>query len=159
MVSSALVLQFVGLELGHQADAAAFLVLVEQNAGALFGDGGERELELLAAVAAQRVEDVAGEALRVDAHDGRRRVDVAHDQRDGGLDARGGRGQVVVAGLRVIDDAFKAEDAEVSPARGEVGIGELAYGEERHRAIIRTRCFASLLRCGWWMRGFAARIE
>lgn len=57
------VLEFVGLELGHEADAAAFLVLVEENAGTGIGDGGEGELELLAAVAAQRVEDVAGEAL------------------------------------------------------------------------------------------------
>ena len=35
----ALVLQRVGLQLGHQADAAAFLLFVEQDAGACVGDG------------------------------------------------------------------------------------------------------------------------
>ena len=148
----ALVLEFVGLELGHQADAAAFLVLVEQDAGAGVGDGGEGELELLAAVAAQRVEDVAGEALGVDADDGRRGVDVAHDEGDGGLDAAGGRGEGVVAGLGVGDDAFEAEDAEVSPAGGEVGIGELAYGFEGHGLIIRFDCISSLMRAGGSMQ-------
>ena len=34
----ALILQFVGLELGHQADAAALLLLIEQNACAFGGD-------------------------------------------------------------------------------------------------------------------------
>jgi hypothetical protein len=34
----AMVLQFIGLQLGHQADPAALLLLVEQNAGALLGD-------------------------------------------------------------------------------------------------------------------------
>ena len=83
----ALVLELVGAELGHEADAAAFLLLVEQDAGAFVGDAGEREVELVVAVAAQGVEDVAGEALRVDADDGRRGVDVAEDEGDGGLDA------------------------------------------------------------------------
>ena len=35
----ALVLEFVGAELGHQSDAAAFLLLVEEDAGAGVGDG------------------------------------------------------------------------------------------------------------------------
>ena len=33
-----LVLQLVGLELGHEADAAALLLLIEQDAGAFGGD-------------------------------------------------------------------------------------------------------------------------
>ncbi len=129
---AALVLQLVGLELGHETDSAALLVLVEEDAGAVVGDGGEGELELLAAVAAQRVEDIAGEALRVDANDGRLGVEVAHDEGDGGLDADGGRGERVVAGLGIFDNTFKAEDAEVAPAGGEIGIGHLAEREERH---------------------------
>ena len=59
----ALVLELVGAELGHEADAAAFLLLVEQDAGAFVGDVAEGEVELVVAVAAERVEDVAGEAL------------------------------------------------------------------------------------------------
>ena len=49
----ALVLKFVGAEFCHEADAAAFLLFVEEDAGAGVGDGGEGELKLLAAVAAE----------------------------------------------------------------------------------------------------------
>ena len=133
----ALVLELVGAELGHEADAAALLLLVEEDAGAGVGDGGHGELELLAAVAAEGVEDVAGEALGVDADDGRRGVDVAHDQGYGGFGADGGGGDVVVAGSGVVDDALEAEDAELSPAGGEVGFGYFGNACERHGLIIR----------------------
>ena len=56
------------------------------------------QFELLAAVAAQGVEDVSGEALGVDADDGRRGVDVAHDEGDGGFDAAGGAGMSSLQG-------------------------------------------------------------
>ena len=62
-----LVLQVVGAQLVQQADPAALLGQVEQDAGALALDHRQRGLELLAAVAAQRVEDVAGQALGVHA--------------------------------------------------------------------------------------------
>ena len=69
-MSSALVLQRVGLELVAQADAAALVAAdVDDDARALGGDQLERALELLAAVAAAAAEDVAGEALGVDAHE------------------------------------------------------------------------------------------
>lgn len=131
---AAVVLELVGAELGHEADAAAFLLLVEEDAAAGFGDGGEGELELLAAIAAEGVEDVAGEALGVDADDGRvglpvgaGGVGVAHDESDGafGASERGGDGGV--AGCGVGDDAFEAKDAEMAPAGGEIGVGDLAY--------------------------------
>ena len=48
---------------------AALLGEVEQHAPALALDHRQRRLELLAAVAAQRVEDVAGQALGVHAHE------------------------------------------------------------------------------------------
>ena len=61
-------LQLVRLQLVQQADAAAFLRDVEQRRRCPSPlDPRERHLELLAAVAAQRVEDVAGQALGVDA--------------------------------------------------------------------------------------------
>ena len=50
-------------------------------------------------------------------------MDVAHDEGYGGLGSDGRRGDVVVAGGGVFDDALEAEDAEVAPAGGEVGIG------------------------------------
>ena len=88
------------------------------------------------------MKDVAGEALRVDADDGRLRSglggdDVAHHQGDRRLHPIGGRGNLIIAGFRVGDDALEAEDAEVSPACGEVGIGELAHGSKGHTLIIR----------------------
>ena len=86
-----LVLQLVGADLVGQADAAPFLVQVQQHAAALLGDPLHRRVELRAAVAARRVEDVAGQAARVDAHQHVLAVaDLALDQRDVGLavDAR-----------------------------------------------------------------------
>src|SRR5581483_3405705 len=56
----ALLLQLVRRELVEQPDAAALLADVEEHAAALALDLRERLLELLAAVAAQRVEHVAG---------------------------------------------------------------------------------------------------
>ena len=138
----ALILQFVGLKFGHETDAAAFLIFVEQDSGACIGDCRKGKFELLAAIASERVEDVASEALRVDAYDrwlrsGPGGNDVAHDERDGRLDSAGWRGDCVVAGLRTRDDTFEAEDAELSPACGEVCVGELANGFEGHGPIIR----------------------
>jgi hypothetical protein len=40
----------------------------------------------------------------------------------------------------------------MSPARGEVGIGELANGEERHKSIIRSSM-------RWDGKGFTQTIE
>jgi hypothetical protein len=138
------VLELVGAEFGHEADAAAFLLLVEQDTGALVGYAGEREVELVVAVAAQGVEDVSGEALRMDADDGRSGVNVSEDKRDGGLDAllrrgvvKGGRPRVSGIGDR--QDAFEAEDAEVCPAGREVGFGHFADTVKRHNSIIDSR--------------------
>ena len=79
----ALLLELVGAQLVEQADAAALLGEVEQHALALALDHRQRRLELLAAVAAQRVEDVAGEALGVDADEHVLGAgDVALDHRD-----------------------------------------------------------------------------
>ena len=54
-----------------EADAAALLAQVEQDPAALGRDPLERRVELAAAVAAGGREDVAGQALRVDAHEHR----------------------------------------------------------------------------------------
>ena len=76
-------LELVGLELVQEPDSATFLGHVQEDAGALRLDARQRELELLAAVAAERVEDVAGQALRVHADEHvLGALDVALDQRD-----------------------------------------------------------------------------
>src|SRR5262249_58838564 len=53
----------------EQPDATAFLVEVDHDAAPLGGDHPHRALQLPAAVAASRAEDVAGETLRVHAHE------------------------------------------------------------------------------------------
>src|SRR5581483_2552219 len=127
-----LVLQLVRAQLGHEANAAALLLLVEQNARAFFGNARERKVKLVVAIAAQRVEDIAGGALRVNADDRRLRMNVTHDQGDRALNW-------LAVGLARLREAFETEDAEVSPARGEVGIGDLGYADERHSKIIDSQ--------------------
>src|ERR671937_806024 len=62
-------LQLVRAQLVQQSDPAALLRHVQKNTTLLGRDLRQRLLELLAAVAAQRVEHVAGEALGMDAHE------------------------------------------------------------------------------------------
>ena len=147
----ALVLQVVGLELVQQADAAALLGQVEQHAGALALDHRQRRLELLAAVAAQRVEDVAGQALRVDAHEdvGRAR-DVALDQRHVvlGVDQRAvaDGGELAEAGRQPRLHHALDEPVVLAPVGDQVGDRDhlqpvaravaLEVGDARHRAVV-----------------------
>jgi len=63
-----LVLQFIGLQFGHQSDPAPFLLFVNQHTAPGLGDHGKGHFKLLPAVATQRAEDVSGKALRVHAH-------------------------------------------------------------------------------------------
>ena len=114
----ALLLELVGAQLVEQADAAPLLGEVDEHAAALALDHRQRRLELLAAVAAQRVEDVAGQALRVHAHEhvvGAR--DVALDERD-----------VVL----VVDQRAVADDLEVAEGGGQ--------RRRRRRARRACRC-------------------
>src|SRR5579864_7495963 len=122
------ILQFVGLQLRHQADAAPFLLLVNQHAGALFGDHRKRHLELLPAIAAQRREDVAGEALGMNADQRRGREHVSHHQGDGLL---------FRAITAISEGGFEAIDPEPSPAGRKISRGELSNGARRgHTNII-----------------------
>ena len=115
------VLQRVGLEFGHEADPATFLLFVDENAGALLGNHGKRHLELLAAVAAQRAENVTREALRVNADERRSGLYVSHDQSHSLL------------GLGVWPGAQgKAMDQKITPACGKVRGGDLFHPGRRH---------------------------
>src|SRR5688572_11604186 len=78
----AFVLQLVRLELVEQADASPFLVEIDHDAAPLRLDHLHRRVELPAAVAAEGVEDVAREALRVHPHQHALTIgQVAVDQR------------------------------------------------------------------------------
>jgi hypothetical protein len=135
----ALILELVSAKFGHEADASAFLVLVEEDAGAGLGDEAEGEVKLVVAVAAEGVKDVSGEALGVDADErgdafsgGGGGVEVADGEGDGGVDA-------LKAGGRWGSDGFKAEDTEVTPAGGEVGVGYFADVVVLHGISIDSR--------------------
>ena len=105
-------LQLVGPELVQEADSAPFLAHVEDDAAALLLDPRERALQLLAAVAQVRVEDVAREALGVHAdEDVLRLLDVTLHERDvllvgEHLAVRDGTELAVVRGQAHRDDAL-----------------------------------------------------
>ena len=63
-------------------------------------------------------------------------MDIAQHQRHGGLHSFLRRGIVGGRRLSVLQDAFKAEDAEVGPPCGEVGVGHFADTVESHNSII-----------------------
>ena len=67
-----LILEGIGFELLDQADPPALLGKVDQGADPFAADHLQRHAELVAAVAAERVEQVAGEARRVHPHERRR---------------------------------------------------------------------------------------
>ena len=70
------------------------LLFVDQDAGAFVDDALHRQFELLTAVAAERAEDIAGEALRMNADDRGRDVDIAEHEGDGSP-GRQGSGSVM----------------------------------------------------------------
>src|ERR1700754_5180098 len=78
------------------------------------------------------MKDVSGKALGMDPNDGRGRVDVSHDESDDAFNPARRGWKVAIARLGIIDDAFEAEDTELSPASGEVGVGYFVDSRERH---------------------------
>src|SRR5438445_12588293 len=92
-----------------EADAASLLPQIEEDTAALLRDPRHRRVQLLATVAAQRSERVAGQTLGVDAHEHGLAVgDVAHRQCD-------------VVGLGVPEARLVAVYGEVAVARRELG--------------------------------------
>jgi hypothetical protein len=63
----AVILQLISAQLVHQADTAAFLVFVDDQASPLSRNRMQRDLELRPAIAPQTMKDVSGQALRMDA--------------------------------------------------------------------------------------------
>jgi hypothetical protein len=108
----AAILQLIGAELVHQTNAAAFLMLINQNSAALFADGVQRQLELGAAVAAQAVKDVACQTLGMNANKRRRSGDIAEPEDDGLFHAG-------------IVSPFKTENPETSETTREIGFRRL----------------------------------
>jgi len=111
----AAILKLVGAELIEQTDATAFLVLVNQQSPALFGDQIQRQLELGSAITAEAMKHVAGEAFRVDANQGRLVTagQVAHAEHDAFLD---------IAAVY----AFEAEDPKMTETAGKIGFRHLS---------------------------------
>ena len=67
----ALILQLICAQLVHQADAPAFLMLVDNQASAFGRDCAQRDFQLRAAVAAKAMKDVACQTLRMNPQKGR----------------------------------------------------------------------------------------
>lgn len=123
------ILQLVGAELRHEADPAAFLHFIKEDPCAGLRDQGESHFELLAAIAAKRAEHVASEALGVNAYERWRSVDVAQNERDSFFLA------AILCAVLGRKLAFKAHDAEVAPARGEIGFSVLVDdGSRTHQS-------------------------
>ena len=98
---------------GLDAEAAASVVEVKEDAAILLGDGGEGARNQLGAIAGDRAEDVAGEAMGMDADQrGSRPVQVAAHQ-----------GDVLI----VIHIARIGDDAEIAVARGKNGFCYAAH--------------------------------
>ncbi len=113
------VLQFVRSDFVEQTDAAAFLLFVDHQAAAFGGDGFQGEFKLGAAIAAQAVKDVAGEALGMDAdQNGFGRGQIAHHDGDRFLAAAFGC-------------ALETMNPEMAELGRKVGLGNLADGERR----------------------------
>src|SRR3954471_7174636 len=104
----ALLLETVGAQLVEQSDSAALLRQIKQDPGSLPLDHRERGLELLAAVASKRVEDVAGEALGVDAYEHvLHPADIALDHRQ----------MVLVVDQRAVPDRGEFPERSGEPGR------------------------------------------
>jgi len=103
------ILQLIGAEFFHQADAAALLMLVNKHSSALLRDGAKGKMKLLIAVAPHRVKDLSGGALRMNA-----------DKRRGSVDVSKGQGQhslrAVSCCMLVEIGAFKRQKLEFCPA-------------------------------------------
>jgi hypothetical protein len=126
------ILQFVGLQFCHQANAAAFLLFVDQDSRACLTNHGKSHFKLLPAVASQGVEDVAGQALRVDAHQRGSGPDVTHYQSDCFVDAR----TAVIPIVICFSFTSKPVDTEISPTGREVCRGQLLNFFFAHNSII-----------------------
>lgn len=111
------ILELIGAEFIHESDAAALLKLVDDQASASGANFGQCNFELGPAVAAQAMENVAGEALGMDAHERRGiALNVAHYQRDGFFDVH-------------TCVAFESEDPKRAVLGGEVSLSDLAQLE------------------------------
>src|SRR5208283_2772382 len=129
----ALVLQLVSAQLVEQADAAAFLRLVDQQPAALARDAFDGNLQLRPAIAAQAVENVAGQALGMNANQRCAAGQVAHFQGD----------SYFVPGIRRTGvAAAKAVDAERAKFGGKVRFGH--FFERRRGSTVHDTYWGTL---------------
>ncbi len=130
-----LILQFVGAQLRHQPNAAPLLLLVDQNARTRICDLLQRQLQLQPTVAAQRMKHIAGHALRMNPHQRRRSMNVAHHQRHSFfLLSRLSAPRRILGSI----NSLKAQNAKIPRPRWEIRIRDLAHRSNWHASIIEV---------------------
>jgi hypothetical protein len=119
----AVILELIGTDLVHESDAPAFLQFIDDQAAPFAGYFFQSDLELSAAIAAQAVKDVAGEALGMNSHKRSWPLmpDVSHDECD--------RFFKTGAAIGHVEAALEAVDAERPVFGGEIGFSCLSEFE------------------------------
>src|SRR5580658_2589651 len=113
-----MILQLVRPQLSHQTDAPALLLFIEQDSRSSLADLAQRQLQLQPAIAAQRAENIACKALRMNAHQRRRSVNIPHHQRHQTLDAPAMLGRFLATRSRLRQIPLKTKNAKMPPPRG-----------------------------------------
>lgn len=112
-------LKLVGFQFFKQADPSPLLLLVDKNACAFLDHPVQSKMQLIVAIAAQGMKDISGYALRMNADDGRRAVDVAQKQ-----DHRGFRAWLARPGA--VTAAFECQQAKAGTRGWELYVSNLA---------------------------------
>ncbi len=75
-----LILKFVGPKLFHETNASAFLLLIKQYADAFLCDQAQCQMQLVMTITPKRMKDIPCHALRMNAHNRRKTMDVSEKQ-------------------------------------------------------------------------------
>jgi len=122
-----LILKLIGAEFLNQADAAAFLMLVDEHSSASLRDCAQGQMKLLITVTPHGVEDLSRHALRMNANKWRGAVDIAQNQGQYRLSRFS---NCMRAGI----GAFKGQQVEVRPTGWEDHICDFLQSHQRGRA-------------------------
>ncbi len=147
-----LILQFVRTEFFEKTDPAAFLMLIEQNAGTFMRDSPQCQVQLIVAIATQRMEDIASRALRMDAHE--RRI----TPKSGELTQDQGESSFALFQFPIIRCAvgFKSHQPKMCPACRKADFSDRSGSPSQHDIFPSKEPVYLLIR---WSAVVAARVS